>query len=267
MKTVLLALGEVRRLLASRRGLVSLLAFAAFWYAVLVWFVRPAGRLAGSSDSPGPAALLDELLGFNLLERWPAPEMAAWWVAALYALPFVAVLTGADQIASDRARGTLRYLVLRVSRLQVLLGRFLGQALLMLAMVLATGLSSVVVVALERAHAVSDALASVPAATLAIWLTLLPWVALMALVSALSSTPGQATRYAVILWVVLSIASGWLARRFPDVALVDHLLPGSSVRALYAHTGQSALAAASIGVVQALVLLTLAAVVMRRRDL
>jgi len=263
----LLALGELRRFLASRRGLVSLLAFALFWYALLVWFIRPAGVLAGSADAPGPALLLDRWLGLDLLSRWAARQLAAWWAIALYVLPFVAVFAAADQIASDRARGTLRFLVLRVSRIEILLGRFLGQALLMAGVVMATALGVLVLLAIDRPDALGDAWPSLPVSMLALWLTLLPWIALMALVSALASTPGQATRYALILWILLSLGAGWLSRRFEEHDWVQSLMPGSGAQAMLGRSAQAALAPAAIGLVQAAVFLGVAAVIMTRRDL
>ena len=50
MRLTLLALDEVRRTLVSRRGALSVLAFALLWAVVLVYLVRPAGALdAGSA--------------------------------------------------------------------------------------------------------------------------------------------------------------------------------------------------------------------------
>ena len=267
MRIPILATGELRRFLASRRGLVSLLAFALLWYAVLVWVIRPAGLFADGAGGRGAGALIDRLLGFDPLLGWAAPQLAAWWAVALYLLPALAVFASADQIASDRARGTLRYLVMRASRIEILLGRFFGQALLMAGMVLATAASMLALVAIDRPDALGAATRSLPASVLAVWLTLLPWIALMALVSSLASTPGQATRYALILWVVLSLVSGWLSRRFGDQGWVEHLMHGSGVRAMLGRSAETALAPASIGLVHTVVFLGLAALVMTRRDL
>ncbi len=273
-RVLVLARAEVQRFIGSRRGLVSLLAFCLLWYLALSWFVLPAGRLASGGTSVGLEAMLDQYLGLGKLLRWPASEYAAWWIAALYLLPFVAVMASADQVASDRARGTLRYLVLRVSRLEILAGRFLGQAFIMAAAVLATVLSTLAVVWYQhRSLAPNDAadggsvIAVVGVATIALWVTLLPWLALMALVSSLARTPGQATRYALIIWVLLSIAAAWLASRFGEHVVLDHLLPGSPVRTLLSRMGSEALGPASIGLIHTMVFLALAAVVMYRRDL
>lgn len=273
-RILLLARAEVQRFVGSRRGLVSLLAFCLLWFVAMRWFVLPASRLTANTSGIGLESLLDQYLGLGNLLRWPAAEYAAWWVAALYLLPFVAVVASADQIASDRARGTLRYLVLRTSRLEILAGRFFGQALIMAAAVLATVLSTLFMVwrnhgsLMPNAEAgVESSLLVIAVATLALWMTLLPWLALMALVSSLARTPSQATRYALIIWVLLSIAAAWLSSRFGENVIFDNLLPGSPVRSLLSRIGTEALAPASIGLLHMCVFLIGAGIVMRRRDL
>lgn len=270
----ILARAEIQRFVGSRRGLVSLLAFCLLWYAALAWFVMPAGRLASGSAGAGLEVVLDRYLGLGNLLRWPASEFAAWWVAALYLLPFVAVVASADQIASDRARGTLRYIVLRASRLEILGGRFLGQAIIMAGAVLATVLSTAAVVFYQHRsltpNEAFETVAWLPVvgfACFALWLTLLPWLALMALVSALSKTPGQATRYALVIWLLLSILGAWLSSRFGAHVVFDHLLPGSPVRTLLSQSGSDTLLPASIGLVHTAIFFSFAAVVMYRRDL
>lgn len=273
-RTLLLARAEIQRFIGSRRGLVSLLAFALLWYAAVHWFIRPAGQLVSGVSGAGFEVFLEEYLGLGNLLRWPAPEYAAWWVAALYLLPFVAVVASADQIASDRARGTLRYLVMRASRLEILCGRFAGQAIIMAAAVVVTMLSTLLLVLYEHGswapNETAASLSLIPAvgfAGIALWLTLLPWLALMSLVSALSRTPGQATRYALIIWLVLSLVAAWLSSRFGANAILDHLLPGSPVRALLSRSGSDVLWPASIGLAHTLVFFVAASLVMYRRDL
>ncbi len=275
MRILVLARAEVQRFVGSRRGLVSLLAFCLLWYAALTWFVLPAGRLASGGAGAGIDVLLDEYLSLGNLLRWPAQEYAAWWVAALYLLPFVSVVASADQIASDRARGTLRYLILRASRLEILAGRFLGQALIMAVATLVTMLSTLALVWYQHQSLVPNTrwagedgvVPIVGLAALALWMTLLPWISLMALVSALARTPSQATRYALIIWIVLSIAAAWLSSRWGSNVVLDHLLPGSPVRTLLSRIGSEAMVPASIGLLHAAVFLVAAALVMCRRDL
>lgn len=270
MRLARLASAEVARFVASRRGLVTAIGFALVWWVVLWYVVRPAGTLG--ENGTGLADLMLDAVGLGALANWPAPELAAWWVTTLYGLPVVAVLASADQISSDRARGTLRYLVLRATRLEILLGRFCGQCMVQAIAVAATLISVLVLVALADASRIGESrlvetLAFAPSAGIAVWLTLLPWVALMTLVSSIADTPRRATLYATILWVLLSILTGWLQRRFGDLGTLDYLLPGSQVRAMIVERSTPALALASIGLAHAALFLAAAGLVMRQRDL
>ena len=288
-RVALLAGAEVRRTLASRRGLVSVLAFALLWALVLVYVVRPARLLDasggdGSGGGGGAGALiaaLAERFGLEALLAWPSAQLAAGWVAALYLLPVVVLSAAVDQVASDRARGTLRYLVLRASRTEILLGRWLGQAVVQLALVAAALGSTLALVALDAPERLADSLGAAAPAGLALWLSLLPWVALASLVSVLAPSARRATLLALAAWLVLSwVASagtgllgadggadggeGW--RGVVGTAL-EHLVPGAAVDALLDAPVAGTPLAALPALVQAALFVALALLAFRRRAL
>ena len=288
IRVALLAGAEARRTLASRRGLVSVLAFALLWALVLVYVVRPARLLdAANGDGSGGGAgaliaALAERFGLEALLAWPSAQLAAGWVAALYLLPVVVLSAAVDQVASDRARGTLRYLVLRASRTEILLGRWLGQAVVQLALVAAALGSTLALVALDAPERLADSLAAAAPAGLALWLSLLPWVALASLVSVLAPSARRATLLALAAWLALSWvasvgagllgadggtdggADGW--RGVVGTAL-EHLVPGAAIDALLDAPAARAPVAALPALVQAALFVALALFAFRRRGL
>jgi len=162
MKALLLARDEVLRLLSTRRGLLSLVGFSLIWTAVLAYGVIPAAKLFSGASQAGLVDLLVSGFGFVALQSWPTPELAVYWIISLYLLPFLAILTAADQTASDRARGTLRFLVLRCNRLEIFFGRYLGQVFILLLVVLVTLFSVLVVIALNSPELLAESLAASP---------------------------------------------------------------------------------------------------------
>lgn len=286
MRIFLLALDEARRVLLSRRGLLSVLAFALAWALVLVYVVRPAGLLDvqgvdghAGGGAGGLVRVVAERFGFEALLDWPSAQLAAGWVVALYLLPVVALSVAVDQIASDRARGTLRYLALRASRTEIVLGRWLGQSLVQAALVVASLGSTLALVALDVPGVLADALAGAPAVALALWFTLLPWTALASCVSVLAPSARRATLLAFGLWIGLSWLTAFATSRLagasglPDGvrdvsgAVIEHLVPGAVTAALLDASPSGTPFAAAPALVQTALFLAAAVLAFRRRAL
>lgn len=267
MNVLVVARDELGKLFATRRGWLSLAAFAALWTLVLVYAVVPITRLLTESAESGLLELLPDASGLGALRDWPAPQLAVFWVVALYLLPPFAVLVAADQTASDLGRGTLRFQALRARRATLFLGRFAGQCLIQLGLVLATLASVLAVVALQVPERLGDTLAAAPLVVVNLVATVLPWVALMALCSTLARSPRQATLYAVIAWIVVALGLALLRDAFGPLAALDHVLPGSEVGELRSRSGSATLALLPAPLVQTAVLVALGLFAFSRRDL
>jgi ABC-type transport system involved in multi-copper enzyme maturation permease subunit len=267
MKMLIVARDEVTRLLSTRRGLLSLLGFALLWLAVLNYGILPAASFFNGANESGLSELLLPRLGLSAWQLWPAPELAVYWVVSLYLLPFLAILTAADQTASDRHRGTLRYLVLRCSRLQLYLGRFLGQCVILGLVILITLASVIGIMAFNAAEQLPGVIARSPVVIVNLMLTLLPYIALMALVSAMARSARQATLYAMIIWISVSLLIAYLQSRFGSLALLDWVLPGSQIKSLLRMADWQTLQLAPIPLLHTVVLLLIGAIIMQRRDL
>ena len=267
MKALAVARDELAKLFATRRGWLSLAAFAALWALALVYAVVPITRFLSESAERGLLDALLDPIGLAALGDWPAPQLAVYWVVALYLLPPFAVLVAADQTASDLGRGTLRFLALRASRSTLFLGRFAGQCLVQLGLVLATLASVLVVVALQLPERLGESFAAAPLIVANLVVHVLPWIALMALCSALARSPRQATLYAVVAWIVVSLGLGLARDAFGPLAPLEHVMPGSEVAALRGLTGPDTFALAPVPLLQTLVLLAAGLVAFARRDL
>lgn len=267
MKLIVIAINEVIRLFSTRRGLLSLIGFCLLWLAVLIYGVIPAARFFSGASESGLADLILPQLGLSGVRFWPTPELTVYWVSSLYLLPFLAIMTAADQTASDRARGTLRYLILRCSRLEIFFGRYVGQLVILLLVVLVTLMSVYIVVAINSAENLPAAVATSPVIVINLMLTLAPYIALMALVSVLASTARQATMYAIVIWIAVSFLVSYLQAVLPGASWLDWVLPGSQIGQLTVLTGWQTLSVAPIPVVHTLVLLFVGAIIMRQRDL
>lgn len=267
MRILVLAQDEILRLLSTKRGVISLLGFLLIWIAVLNYGILPAAAFFVGASESGLTEMLLPRLGLEAWQQWPAPELAVYWVVSLYLLPFFALITSADQTASDRSRGTLRFLVLRCSRLEIFFGRFLGQFVILSLVVVATLVSVLIVILLYSPQLLSASMASAPIIVVNLLLLVLPYIALMAWVSVMARSARQATLYAVIAWLTVSLLVGYLQSKFGPMALLDWALPGSQVSQLLRLHDWQTLKLAPIPIVHTVVLLLIGGYMMRQRDL
>jgi len=161
----------------------------------------------------------------------------------------------------------MRFLVLRASRTQIFLGRFIGQYFIQLFIILVTFLSVLALVAFNAPENVSVALADAPVVLVNLALVLMPYVALMALVSVLASSARQATLFAIVGWIVLWFLLGYIQSKFGPFPILDWVLPGSQLGSLVKLGGWDTLNLAPIPLLHTLVLLAFGWFAMHRCDL
>lgn len=257
---------EWSRLFLTKRGWLSIAAFLLVWALVLVTIIAPAARMV-SSELSGLAAIVLDAMGLQHLSKWPSVEIALYWVISLYLLPLFSIAIAADQTASDKTRGTLRYLALRATRSQIYFGRFLGQFTIQILLVAVTLLSVLALVAYYSPDKLAGALTSAPVVFVNLLLVLLPYVAMMALLSILARSARQATLLAIVAWTVISIAIAFAQSRYGPIPALDWILPGSQIGNLLRLDGWDTLNLAPVPLLHTAVLLLAGWFVMRRVDL
>lgn len=265
--TLAIAQCEIVRLFMTRRGWWSIAAFALVWFVIVRMAILPASRfLGGNSDN----ALLRMLLGeVNLesLATWLIPELSVYWVFCLLFLPLFCIVLTADQIASDLARGTLRFLHLRATRGEIFFGRFLGQMLVQLMFILVTMSTTLALAAYRDPSILGTELDRALIIIINLMIVLLPFTALMALASVLARSGRQAILFAVISLIVVWLALGYLSNYLPDAQLLHWVMPWSQILPLMRQQAWDTLQLAPIPLMQTCVLLLVGWMLMRRVNL
>lgn len=261
-----LARYELGRMFMTRRGLLSLVAFSLVWFLILRYAIYGAAQFFMADALGGLIVSFFNSNIINNLMSWQVPELAVFWVISLYLLPIFCVVLTADQTASDRARGTLRLLHLRASRDGIFFGRFLGQMLILLMLILIALATTVLLVMFRDSALLLPALRLAFILLINLLIVLLPYTALMAWVSSMARSARQATLYAIIVWIVCSLLTSWLSSRFPGLWGLDKVLPGAQVSGLLQLSGWNTLSLAYLPMIQTLVLLFLGRMMMQRSD-
>jgi hypothetical protein len=258
---------ELKRAFATRKGILSLLAFAVVWYFILLYPLRfAAGLLVGTKGYQQGAGFLD-FIGFGSIKGWAIPEFGVYWHFALLVFPMLTITLAADQTCSDRERGTLRFIAIRSSRDRVFFGRFAGVMVIQALLIVATALSTLAL-ALSR----DMALFALAVPTLCILVTnlilvVLPFTALMAALSAQVKSARQVTVWAILIWTFLAGIISGLAYYLPMLDFLKYLVPGYQLAGLAQLAGWQTLQLAYVPLLQTLVLLGLGRWVVARQAL
>ena len=119
MQLLLYTQQEMARLFKTRRGLVALVLFVMLW--TMSMFV-----ISYLYDGALENDLLRNLGKSAEIYTGSLPIYVIWAVG-LFVFPLMPMLLCTDMLVSDLQRGTVRFFLLRSTRVDLVLGRFLGQ--------------------------------------------------------------------------------------------------------------------------------------------
>ncbi|WP_179079013.1 ABC transporter permease subunit [Shewanella sp. UCD-KL12] len=266
--TLILAKFELKKLLFNPKGLIALIAFGLVWLLILLYPIRSASDIL---LSPEFRQLITSVFGESSVDKlfqWKVAEMAIFWVAALYIFPLFSIFVSADQFASDKQRGSFRFLTLRTGRDSLFFGRFIGHMLIQSLLLLLTVLATVLLALSRDGTLVLAALTSGFMVFINIFIILLPYTAIMALLSLYAGSARQATIYAILLWAASAIIIALINSQLPAVgSILSWFLPGAQLSMMINTQGISSLVYAPIPLIQAAVLLFLGRTYMTRSAL
>jgi len=258
---------ELRRLWLTRRGLMTLAATAVIWFFLLRYAIAPASELVADEGFRQFYRNLFGNSGLTQLFAWPAPELAIYWVLSLLLLPTFCLFFTANQLCSDMARGTLRFLALRSSRFSIVAGRFAGQMLVQGCLILLSLAATLSLAAWREGGLSAAMLTSALVIAVNLLLVLLPFTALMSCFSALVRSSRLAVSLAIVSLGLVFVLLSWFIFYFPDFLFLLGYLPGTQVLQLLPLQGWQTLQHALLPLVQTAVLLGTATLIMHRRML
>ncbi len=261
---LLLAKFELKKTLFSTRGIIGLIAFALVWFVLLWYPIKEASNYLFTEESKSllTALFQDDL---QILHSWSAAEMAMFWLAALYLFPLFNIFICADQFASDRSRGTFRFLTLRASRDTLFFGRITGYLCIQALLLIFTLLATLLLVAYRDPSLLFDAAISGIYIFINIMIILLPFTALMAILSLHANSARQATVFAILLMVGLPIAINMIAHNLPNaIDVLMWFIPGSQISMMINSYGFNNIELTLVPLLQAAVLLFLGRTYMAR---
>lgn len=258
---------ELTRLFSTKRGWMALTAFSLVWYFILRYPINFASSIIARPELSNILGQVFGMVGVESLLNWSVPELAVYWVVSLFLYPIFSLLITSDQISSDCARGTLRFLVLRSTRFELFFGRYLGQLFILFLLVLAT-LFATSLMAIYSGQIPDIAFVQhFGFVLLHLFIVLAPVVAVTALTSVVCQSARSATFLAIIGIGGSMILVGVIAHYLPQLNVLSDVLLGAQVRALATSSGVESLSHIILPLSQSFVLLAFALFLFKRRAL
>lgn len=262
----LIAQFELRKALSGTRGLIGLGAFILIWLVLLIY---PIGSAANWLSQPGFADMVRAFTEgqANEILSWKVPEMAMFWVLALYLFPMSVLMVSADMFATDRQHGTLRFLLQRASRQEIFWGRLGGHLILQIILIVLAIAATLLMASLRDTSILGAGLQEAVFAAPALIINALPYLALMALLSVVCRSPRQSILWAVIILLLGGLVIQLILYNLGNIPLLNHAIPGSQIAAMINTQGAGVLQYSLIPVIQSIILLATGAIIFRRKRL
>ncbi len=257
---------ELIRLFGSKRGLVVLAAFACIWFVIYYYLIGSAADLVSSNSFKD---ITQEVFGrLNLLTvlDWGLPQLSVYWLVAAYILPMFALSLSSDQTCSDRERGTLRFILLRTTRSELLLGRFIGQVLIMSTLAALTLMVSLLI-GLGNGLALTASLLTISLQVFTqLVLILLPFIASMSLINSFVKSAKMSITVYILLYVLGGLVIKLISHFFFDASSMFYLYPGEQIDRILGFEG-TPFDQYLLPLIQTILYLAIANVTLRRASL
>lgn len=229
-----------------------------------LWKSEPFQRMVRSCVSD--SLVYDDILGCH-----PAELIYAWFVFLL--VPLLTVWTAADRVANDLRSGAVKYMLVRVTRLEWSLGKYLGLALLLLGSLLFGAVAAWLTAVFRLAD--TDLPRLLPAMlgwSLKAWVLSLGWLGVSLGVSHLTMSGAKASAIATIaivgFYAFVNILEGLVGYSSSAARLLPltWLAPSSAAGSLWRSGLEPVTAAAVWSLALGLFYLMLGHAVFARRD-
>ncbi len=203
------------------KGLVFLIPVLFFWYWILKLLLDNGARHLVSTESLMITSyLFNPEIAKTLLILHP-PSLSVYFIVALATTPFFVMLAGNDMLASDAGRQAFRYLLIRCTRAEIFLGRFISSYCLVSGTFIFIGILATLISLHNDNHASIETLEYALQVILLVLLYILPFVAYMSVISAFMSSALSALLAGAFVYVLLMIIDAYLNRYLPvDISLV-----------------------------------------------
>lgn len=203
-------------IIRSTTRILFLVFYSLFWFWFLwklgegmaIWLTQPEGNFIASW-------ILEEEPARVLFIERPA-TLSAYFLMAMMMVPAFVIWGASNQTATDIKSRHLRFLMPRCGRFEIYLGRFLGAVLFITLLEVVVGIiATLISLQIDNMEVTIVLLYALQVNGIVIVYSL-PYIALMALLSAWMASAGLAVIIAMSIFSILAMAIGIFNIRWPD---------------------------------------------------
>jgi len=220
---------ELIRIFKTKNGLIALATFCAVWFVLLYYMISSATEIIFSDGFKMVASTLFGALGLSTLLEWPVAEFSIYWLVAVYSFPLFALFAASDQICSDKARGTLRFITLRATRTEILLGRFLGQYIIIAILIFLTLMACIILATMRDAALFLPSVKQAVVLFLELSIIITPFIALMSFLNSLLSSAKMSIVMSILFYTVGALLIGYVQFQFNSGEFLNYIFPGTQI--------------------------------------
>lgn len=220
---------ELVRLFSTKSGLLTLAAFFILWIIILYFPINSAVEIIYSDGFADAANQIFGLLGLQALLEWPVPELAMYWLVATYTFPFFSLLLSSDQTCADRQRGTMRFIALRATRLDIIFGRFLGQVIILMILITLTVCASLLMASARESGLFVVGLIKAMHLFVELFVIVLPFIALMSFLNSITLSAKMALIGSVLFFTLIPLFINIFSYLLFPIDFILYIIPGMQI--------------------------------------
>ncbi|MCW8865007.1 MAG: ABC transporter permease [Colwellia sp.] len=221
-----LAKFELVRMFLTKRGAIAIAAFAMAWFFILYYAVSRADELVSSDLFVTIAHQVVSSAGIQALLSWPVPELSMFWVMAIYSFPLFSLIASSDQTCADRTRGTLRFIALRATRTEILIGRFSGQVLILMVLIASTLFATLLMASYREASLFFVGLMKSLSLFQNILIAVMPFIALMSFFNSFIRSSRLAIIVSFLFFGLTPLVISFIEYKLGLNTYLNYLIPG-----------------------------------------
>lgn len=216
------------------KGLVFLIPFILFWYSTLRILTEGGADFLASIEGMILITQFTNMETAQALLLLHPPILSVFLLTALTITPLFVFLGANNQLASDAASGSFRYLLSRCTRLEIFISRFLSAYCTITIATIFVCLTSTLLSLEIDNHELNETISYAIQSLGLILLYTLPYVAFMTLISALMSSALGAIIMSTFIYFITLMMIIYINNDYPAI---NYLLPSAFKEDLINVTG------------------------------